>query len=199
MKAFIKLAATAICLVLAINVSYAQTKYDVKTAKKTAKTLAKDGWRTDGGHRTIESYLLKYYEIETENELIIGRSSDQGNEKIAKNAARRDAIREFIELAGTEMKGVGNELEGMLDKKTIDNLTTASISKFSGKAENEISVSFVLYKTQADGNISCQSYCYINKKKYENLKQEAFKEAINEAEGVKNYNQKVQEIIDAQF
>lgn len=199
MKTFINLVTTAICLILAINASYAQTKYDVKTAKKTAKTLTKEGWRTDGGHRTIESYLLKYYEIETENELIIGRSSDQGNEKIAKNAARRDAIREFIELASTEMKGIGNELEGTLDKQAIDNLTTASISKFAGKAENEISVSFVLYKTQPNGKISCQSYCYINKKKYESLKQEAFKEAINEAEGVKNYNKKVQDIIDAQF
>ena len=51
---------------------YGQTKAQLKEAKKQAKALAKEGWKTEGGHHSIEYYLAQYYMLETENELVQG-------------------------------------------------------------------------------------------------------------------------------
>ena len=107
-------------------------------------------------------------------------ASDYASEKVAKNAARRDAMRACVELASSEFKGVSDELEGKLDSETIDDLTMASTSKFEGKVEQGMNVKFNLFQNNK-GKYSCQAYCYIDKKQFNEAIKSAWEEAAEQA------------------
>lgn len=179
---------------------FAQTKSQIKDAKKQAKLLQKEGWKSDS-HRTLESLLLEFTMLEEENEIYVGRAEDYDNEKVAKNAARRDALRECVEVANSHFKGIGDELEGKLKTETIDNLTMAATSKFEGKVTAGFNVKFTIYKENKNGKISCQSFCFINKKKFAEAEktaiQEAAEEAGLEAKAVGDYSKEVTNIINS--
>ncbi len=191
------MAVTVFAMMFGTATLFAQSKYDIRTAKKTAKELQKQGWKLDGGVKTVEAYLVSYYELEKENELSEGRATiPNRNIKVATNMARRNAVQNYIELSSTEMKGAFSGLDGVLEAQVIDNMTTAMVGKFKGKIEGELSVDFCLFRTEKDGQFSCICYCHIDKKKSEQLKKEAFQEAVAEAEGVKKFSTKVMDIIN---
>lgn len=201
MKTTMKFAAVAAVVLALMSVtisSFAQSKYDIKTAKKAAKILQKEGWKTDGGTRAIEDLLIQYYQVERDNELSEGRSNVQRyNTKVAESNARRNAAQNYIESFSTQMKGGLSGLDGSLDNKVIDNLTTAMIGKFEGKVDGMLVRDFCLFKTEKDGSLSCIFYGHISKKKMEQAKNEVFQEAIDEVKGVKEFGTEVKTAIDA--
>ena len=190
--------ATMLCFVM-LGTTNAQTKYEIKEAKKQAKRMIKDGWKSES-HKSIEVLFLEFYSLEKEYEIYVGRADDYGFVGVAKNAARLDALRECIEVANTYFKGVGDQLQGKLDSKTIDNLTMAASSEFEGKIADGFQVKFSLSKSQ-NGSISVQSYCYINRQKVEEAKKSAIQAAAEqagiEAIAVGNYSKEIQNIINS--
>lgn len=189
---FAAVAAAAVAMLLGATASFAQSKYDIKTAKKAAKELQKQGWHTEGGAKTIESYLVSYYMLEKEYTLTEGRSTISGNNtKVARRNAKLDAIQTYIELSSMEMKGAVAGLEGSLGENVLDNVTTNAVGKFQGKVEGELEVYFSLYKNEKDGKLSCINYCYIDKKKADQLKKESFIEAVEEVKGSKEFGKEV--------
>lgn len=201
MKKSIFFAAFAALLTLAsVNVTYAQSKQDIKEAKKTAKVLEKEGWSPRPAIRTIESYLLSYYSLTPDNELLPpGRSSGIVGEKVAQSFAIRNAIRQYVEMNNSFFEGVGNELEGKVGGKTIDDVTNAVKSRFAGAIEKNVRLHFVLFKKEPDGTDSCVAYCFITSRVAEEAKeyarQQAMKEAMDDAKSVKDFNSAVNEII----
>lgn len=169
----------AVCTFAISGTCFAQSKYDIKEAKKQAKVLTKQNWYSND-HHSIESHLVSFYELEDECQIFIGMASDYASEKVAKNAARRDAMRACVELASSEFKGVSDELEGKLDSETIDDLTMASTSKFEGKVEQGMNVKFNLFQNNK-GKYSCQAYCYIDKKQFNEAIKSAWEEAAEQA------------------
>lgn len=195
-------AAIVAVMCFSVNTS-AQSKYEIKDAKKTAKALEKDGWKTNGGTRSIESYLLSWNKLEGEYELVLGRSAGVkgNNSKVAQSLAKQNALREYVQMNNSFFEGVGNELEGKVGDETIDNISNAVKSKFSGAVEGKMRVSFVLFKTEADGTLSCIAYCYLSsadaEAARESARQIAMQEAMKDAKSVKEFNASVNEIIEA--
>ena len=196
-KTILFAAAAVVALVCASNVE-AQTKKQMKDAKKAAKELSKDGWKTDGGHKTIEALLLDYYALETENELVSGRSSGvKKNTKVARSLAKQNAAREYVQMNTAFFEGAGSELEGKLGGETMDDITNAVKTRFAGSVDGKLSVSFVLFKNEADATISCIAYCCINRNVAEQMRQNAMRSALNDADNVKDHQAKIGEIINA--
>ena len=194
----------AIIAVLCFSVStFAQSKYEIKDAKKAAKVLQKEGWKTNGGTRSIESYLIAYNQLAVENELLQGRSSGikGNNTKVAQSLAKQNALREYVQMNNSFFEGVGNELEGKVGGETIDNISNAVKSRFAGAVEGKMKVSFVLFKTTPDGKLSCIAYCYVSsaaaEAARESARQLAMQEAMKDAKSVKEFNASVNEIIEA--
>ena len=89
-----------------------------------------------------------------------------------------------------------------IDKlRDIDNITNAVKSKFEGSVEGKMKVSFVLFKTESNGTLSCIAYCYLSsaaaEAAKESARQQAMSEAVKDAESVKDFNASVNEIIEA--
>lgn len=196
MKKTIFFAAVASFFLFTVGLS-AQSKYLIKEAKKTAKQLEKDGYQTRGGHKSIEAYLVSYYMLEEENELLQGRSGGvRNNDKVAQSLAKQNALREYVQMNTSYFKGKGAELEGTLGGETINDITNAAVSKFGGFVDGKVSVSFVLFKTEADGTTSAIAYCYVSKKSADEARKEAMQDAIEDVDMVKIHQDKVNEILN---
>ena len=197
MKKSLFLVAVATMLLFATDL-FAQNKAMQKEAKKAAKELTKEGWKTEGGHRTIESYLLQYYALEMENELVQGRAAGvKGNFKVAQSLAKQNAAREYVQMNTSFFEGAGSELEGKLGGETIDDITNAVKSRFAGSVDGKLSVAFVLFKNETDGTISAVAYCYINRNVAEELRQKAMDGAMRDADNVMDHQAVVRDIVDA--
>lgn len=196
MKKTIFFAAVASFFLFTVGLS-AQSKYLIKEAKKTARQLEKDGYQTRGGHKSIEAYLVSYYMLEEENELLQGRSGGvRNNDKVAQSLAKQNALREYVQMSTSYFKGKGAELEGTLGGETINDVTNAAVSKFGGFVDGKVSVSFVLFKTEADGTTSAIAYCYLSKKSADEARKEAMQDAIEDVDMVKTHQDKVNEILN---
>ncbi len=178
---------------------FAQTKAQTKEAKKQAKVLQSEGWEAEG-HRTIEGLLIDFILLEEENEIYIGRAEDYDSKGVAKNMARIDAMQSCVEEASMFFKGVIDRMQGKLNSETADNITNTSAAKFEGKIAQGFKSKFNLYKVDKNGRISCQSFCYINREKAEELKktalQEAAEEATIEAKAIGDFSKEVTNIIN---
>lgn len=188
----------AIAVVVSVEFVSAQSKAIQKEAKKAAKSLKKQGWYADSNH-TLEYCLARFTELEEENETFVGRASGFGNEKVAKNAARRDAIRESIEAATSAFRGIGDELEGKLNGQAIDNLTMASVSKYEGKIESEMKVSFVLFKRNPDNTFDAQAYVYVPQNTASEARKEAMIDALKETAIAETYINEIEKIVNEKF
>ena len=200
-KTLLFTAFAVVCAALTIaasEVSFAQSKAATKEAKKAAKELKKQGWYIDGNH-SMEYCLAKFMELEEENETFIGRSSNYDNEKVAKNAARRDGVRESIELTSSQFRGIGDEMEGKLNNETLDNLVMASINKYEGKIEGKMRVSFVLFKKNPNNKYDAQVYMYLQKQVANEYKKEAMIDGLKETAIAETYINEIERIVNEKF
>ena len=150
-----------------------------KSAKSNAKRMAKEGWYS-GDYHSMEEHFTAFDALAKENYTFTGKASGCEYEKVAKNLARRDAMRGLVEEASTVFKGGASELEGKVDKKTLDDITAASVSKFEGKVSDGVKTKFFLFKKEG-AYFGCTAYCYIEKKVVEQAKKSAWQEALEEA------------------
>lgn len=177
-----------------------QAKQIKKEAKKYARTLEKEGWKPAEAF-SIESSLINYYTlVGAENiEKVTGHSSDHVNEKVAKNAARRDAAREYAESLNQYFEGVGKELEGKIDGEGIDNLVVASKNKFAAGISKELSISFVILKTNSKGTTDCRIFCSVSEEAAERARKQAIKNALEDADLAKKYGKIIDEVLDEAY
>lgn len=175
----------------------AQTKTQLKEAKKQAKSLVKEGWKTEGGHHTIEYYLAQYYMLEGENELVQGRSAGLANTKVAASQARINAAQEYVRLNTAYFVGAGAEMQGKMGEETIDNAVDGALRGFGGSIDGNLSISFVLFK-ENNGKYDCIAYGYINKKKAEELRRNALESAIGDTEVANDFYKAVSNMVNAE-
>ena len=186
--------AAALSLVFAPAL-YGQTKAQLKEAKKQAKALTKEGWKTEGGHHSIEYYLAQYYMLETENELVQGRSSGMTKTNVAASQARTNAAQEYVRLNTAYFVGAGAEMQGQMSGETIDNAVDGALRGFGGAIEGNLSISFLLFK-EKDGKYDCIAYGYINKKKAEELRKKALEGAIEDTEMANDFYDAVSRMVN---
>ena len=169
----------------------------MKEAKKQAKALAKEGWKTEGGHHTIEYYLAQYYMLEGENELVQGFASGFTNTKVAASQARKNAAQEYVNLNTAYFVGAGAEIQGKLSEETIDNVVDGALRGFGGAIEGNLSISFLLFK-EVNGRYDCRAYGYVNKTKAEELRKQAMEKAIGDAEMAKSFYDEVSNMFNVE-
>lgn len=119
MKKSILFAAFAALLTLAsVNVIYAQSRQDLKTAKSRAKELTKEGWKCElsEGMKTGFAYMLSkkhggnYQEFASDG---TGKSLNA-----AKQKARNNAINEYVEYSKSIVKArIASELNDVANEE----------------------------------------------------------------------------------
>ena len=186
--------AAALSLIFAPAV-YGQTKLQLKEARKQAKELTKEGWKTEGGHHSIEYYLTQYYMLEAENELVQGRSSGIAKTTVAASQARINAAQEYVRLNTAYFVGAGAEMQGLMSGETIDNAVDGALRGFGGSIEGNLSISFLLFK-EVNGKYDCIAYGYINKKKAEELRKKALESAIDDTEMASEFYNAVSKMVN---
>ena len=176
---------------------YGQTKAQLKEAKKQAKTLAKEGWKTEGGHHTLEYYLAQYYMLESENELVQGYASGLANTKVAASQARINAAQEYVRLNTAYFVGAGAEMQGQMSGETIDNAVDGALRGFGGAIEGNLSISFLLFK-EVNGKYDCRAYGYVNKTKADELRKKALEGAIEDTEMANDFYDAVSKMVNVE-
>lgn len=175
---------------------YGQTKMQLKEAKKQAKALTKEGWKSEGGHHTIEYYLVQYYMLEGENELVQGFASGLANTKVAASQARINAAQEYVRLNTAYFVGAGAEMQGQMSGETIDNAVDGALRGFGGAIEGNLSISFLLFK-EVNGKYDCRAYGYVNREKAEELRKRALESAIEDTKMADEFYDAVSKMVNA--
>ena len=161
MKAIIKYLAAAIMLCTLSTSAAAQSKADLKAAKKEAKAWAKEGWKVSPGDLSlVEQIALSKSILRDGDNWIVGQATSKGTvfDAVQSNAIFQakanisKTIDEIIE--GGEDGGNGND-QG---SNSVSASTYTEIAK--AKYNNEIKHPKTLircYRTLSDGTVEVQS------------------------------------------
>ncbi len=192
MKKFMVLVAT--CMVALSGMAFGQSKLDAKEAKKQAKVLAKQGWVNYNAGLSIERQLMDLIPIYQNNFVFIGNFEGSTSRDVAANNAISDAIEQCVRLAETEVAGVNASVRGVLNNKTINDMTTEAIAKFKGKVAAGLRTHLKLIQSLGNGTYAAQVYCYIDKVAIEEMKTEYQKAAEEATKNAKSNGDYIREV-----
>lgn len=201
-----KLLVLAMGLIIAISGVFAQPKTSDKDlwkqAKRTAKELVKEGWKTNGS-KSIEEYLfehrIKLRENASNQELVsdvIGQTNVQTLNQ-AKRWAMINASTEYATSARQMVKGdITNELRaGIEDIKSVENFYAAYESVVATEIQGELKLSFCLYRENKEGRIECRLYYIINEDSASKARMRAMERAMQESEFARANAERISEFV----
>ncbi len=187
------------CMVALSGSVFAQTKYDVKEAKKQAKVLAKDGWKNYNVGISIERQLIDLIPIYQNNLVFIGNFEGARSRDVAANNAMQNALEQCVRLMDTEITGVNASVQGTLNEATINDMTTQAKALFEGRIAEGMRLHLRLVQEMGNGAYAAQVYCYIDKKIIEEMKteyQKAAEDATKNAKATGDHLREVSKNID---
>lgn len=201
-----KLLMLAMGLIIAISGALAQPNTSDKAlwkqAKKRAKELVKEGWKTNGS-KSIEGYLfehlMKLEENESNQELIsdvIGQTNVQTMNQ-AKRWAIINASTEYATSAIQMVKGkITSEITaGIEDVSSVDNFYAGYESCVVKEIQGELKLSFSLYREKKDGKIDCRIYYLINEDSASKARIRAMERAMQESEFARDNAERISEFV----
>ena len=194
MKKSILFAAFAALLTLAsVNVTYAQSKQDLKLAKSRAKELTKEGWKPETSEETTYALAIMYskkHNGDYQEYVSDGVSSKSLN--AAKAKARNNAINEYVEYSKSIVKArIASELNDVAGEEQ-ENYIGAYERLIVKELQDGIfhAPNVVLYK----GSYEARLYYLIDNNAAEKAVRNAMKQAAeesglahNHAEGISGF------------
>lgn len=189
MKRIISLFLIAVC---AISIASAQPKTTNKalwrTAKKFAKELSADGWKTNSSKGLQVAVYEHYLALNDEqNKELIANVEGNVNVKTinaAKQWAHNNAIMSYAQTAATFVKGrIASEVAGGLKgNPALDNFYAAYENLVSKEIAGELTPSISIYRETKKGNIEYRIYFLVNEEKASESRIRAMKAALIESE-----------------
>lgn len=197
MKKIIILIMTALSLAGTVS---AQTKQQIKDAKKVAKERTKDGWKVLET-ASLESLIIKE-QTAINNGLkgIIGTANNKRSLNFGKTTARNNALNEYAELWGNSMlrARINTDLNDIADEQR-ENLVTGYERLVMQEIKGELNAIYTLYRINKDGGFDVEMHFLVDiDSAYENRKK-ALERAFEEAGLAHKYGEGVSDFINEGF
>lgn len=194
-----------ICMVALLGVSIvgAQSKKDVKAAKKQAKieakTLTKQGWvLLESGmlEKNLADQALRKTNGKDE---IVGTAESMRSINMGKSVARNNALNEYAELQRSMLRArIVSELSAV-NEDQVENLVAGYERLVAAEIRGEVRPSFTIYKTNKDGSVNVRSYFVIDQEAAHSARKRALELAMEESELRAKYGEKISSFIDEGF
>lgn len=159
-----------------------------RNAKKFAKELTADGWKTNSSKR-LEVVVYDHYLAlnDDKNKELIANVEGNVNVKTinaAKQWAYNNALMSYAQTAATYVKGrIASEVAGGLKgNPALDNFYAAYENLVSKEIAGELTPSISIYRETKKGNIEYRIYFLINEEKASESRIRAMKAALIESE-----------------
>ena len=206
MNRIISFLALTIC---AICFAYAQPKTSEralwKSAKKYAKELTSDGWKTNSSKGLREAVYEHYLALndDTNKELIANVEGGVNVKTInaAKQWAHNNAVITYAQTAATFVKGrIASEVGGGLNgNPALDNFYAAYENLVSKEISGELVPSVSIYRENKNGNIEYRIYYLVNEKKAMESRIRAMKNALIESEVARMNAEQISKFVQEGF
>ena len=171
---------------------YAQPKTSQKalwkSAKKFAKHLTTDGWKTNSSQGLEYAVYEHYVALKDEkNKELIANVEGSVNVKTinaAKQWAHNNAVMTYAQTAATFVKGrIASEVSGGLKgNAALDNFYAAYENLVSKEISGELTPSISIYRENQNGSIEYRIYFLVNEEKASESRIRAMKNALIESE-----------------
>lgn len=196
MKRMITMLAAAVVLVC--NPVLAQTKKEIRQAKKVAKTeaktLEKEGYKlTEIGDLTakLQDYIL---ESKKGKEQIIGTSGPSVSLNLAKITAENNAINEYVNRSGGMVKARITSDLANVDGVQRDNLVAAFERMAVQEVKNDVTFCFNVVKENRR-QFNVRAYALVNNDDAHKARMKALEAALAELGLTEQYGSKISEWI----
>lgn len=159
-----------------------------RSAKKFAKELTADGWKTNSSKGLREAIYEHYLALNDEkNRELVASVEGSVNVKTvnaAKQWAHNNAVTTYAQTAATFVKGrIASEISGGLkDNPSLDNFYAAYENLVSKEISGELTPSISIYREGKKGNIEYRIYYLVNEEKASESRIRAMKNALIESE-----------------
>ncbi len=188
----------AAALVLVCSPTIAQTKQEIRQAKKLArseaKELEKEGYKlTEIGDLTA---LLQDYILESKKgkEQIVGTSGPSVSLNLAKITAENNAINEYVNRSGGMVKArITSDLSNV-DGVQRDNLVAAFERMAVQEVKNDVTFCFSVVK-EARRQYNVRTYALVNDDDAHKARMKALEQALAELGLTEQYGSKISEWI----
>ena len=188
-----------IATVVAFSPVFAQTKKDVKSAKKEAKLAAKDlqseGYKLlELGNLQIqlEEYLLK---AKSGKKQIIGTAEGCMSLNLAKTTALNNAINEYASMSGGTVKGRITSTTSSIHGQQVDDIVAAYERLVLKEIKGEILPCVTLVK-ETKKKYDVRIYCLVDLEAAHAVRVKAMELALVELELTQQYGSEISRWID---
>lgn len=196
MKKFISI---LIATIVAVSPVFAQTKKDVKAAKKEAKVAAnnlkKEGYKLlELGDLQIqlENYLLK---AKAGQKQIVGTAENCKSLNLGKTTALNNAINEYATMSGGMVKGRITSNTSNINEQQVDDVVAAYERLVLKEIKGEIQTCLTLVK-ETKKKYDVRVYCLVDYDAAHAARMKAMRLALEELELSQKYGSEVSNWID---
>ena len=189
-------------IVLTLGPVAAQTKKEMRTARKeaaaAARTLRREGYKPlelGNVETKLEAYFLKLYAGCTQ---VVGTADGCMSTNLAQVTALSNAANEYAMLSGGEIRGRITSSTSSLSGQQLDNL----VSSFERLVRKDIRGELVPYVTAVrdkKGRVSARAYCIVDVDAASRLRRQALELALEEQSLAETYGSMVSEWIGEGF
>lgn len=173
----------------------------MKTAKKTAKEMTKDGWQVDGS-MPLETMLFKHYQklADEANSEITGNVEGQTSVTTLNQAqqwATTMAAVSYAKSAGQTMKGrlISEVGAGIAGTASADSFYEGYESLVEKSIQGELKKSFGVYKNKKDGGIDYRAFFVVNTEDAHKARLRAMQMAMVESEFARANAERIAEFV----
>jgi hypothetical protein len=188
-----------VAAMIAISPVFAQTKRDVKSAKKeakmAAKNLMKEGYRLlelGDLEMQLEDYLLK---AKSGQKQIVGTAEGCMSINLAKTTALNNAINEYATMSGGMVKGRITSNTSSINGQQVDDIVAAYERLVLKEIKGEIQTCVTLVK-ESKKKYDVRVYCLVDYDAAHAARMKAMRLALEELELTQEYGSAVSDWID---
>ena len=188
-----------VAAMIAISPVFAQTKRDVKSAKKeakmAAKNLKKEGYRLlelGDLEMQLEDYLLK---AKSGQKQIVGTAEGCMSINLAKTTALNNAINEYATMSGGMVKGRITSNTSSINGQQVDDIVAAYERLVLKEIKGEIQTCVTLVK-ESKKKYDVRVYCLVDYDAAHAARMKAMRLALEELELTQEYGSAVSDWID---
>lgn len=201
-----KLLVLAMGLIIACGACFAQPKTTDKAlwkqAKKKAKELTKEGWKTSGV-KPLEVYFYDFYKkLEDSNNKEVPASVEGQTNIKTTNQAEKWAMWNRSTSYATQAKSMivgritGETSGGTTEEGSLDNFYAAYEAAVAKEMEGEFKTpSIVLYKEKKDGTLDYRMYYILNEDAASQARIRAMENAMIESEFARANAERISEFV----
>lgn len=194
-----KIVLVAIAAIIAISPVFAQTKQEIKAAKKEAKIAAKQ--LTKEGYKLLElgdmqlqleSYMTK---AKAGCKQIVGTAEDCMTINLAKTTALNNAINEYATMSGGVVKGRITSNTSNISGQQVDDIVAAYERLVLKEIKGEIQTCVTLVKENKK-RYDVRVYCLVDYDAAHAARMKAMQLALEELNVAQQYGSQVSDWID---